>query len=357
MIERLQFPGSWRHPLMPGYGTFPYPFASAALDYRQTARDSQSHVEVALAIGYRHLDTAFSYQNQDLVGAAIRAQGIPRPEIFVTSKLHSGDNYYRAASMKIREAIQLLWGQNVLASDQYLDAFLLHYPGFGNPVEAWKALIEARQHGLVRQVGVSNFEIRHLEKLNAATGEYPALNQIELHPYLYVEQKQLLEFCRRQNIVVEGYSPLAEGQVLADPVLQSIAKSHGTSPARIALRWCMQHGVRPIVGTRNRQHLQMNAEPYTFTLTDEQMLRIDSLGNAKTMRVSLKWNWDPPNAPLGCSKLVSFLRLSRHRFLQGVRRAVKIMSPHSGKQAACSCQARPPMAAAKNDLMKVARQD
>ena len=301
MIDRLQFPLSWHNPVMPGYGTFPAPFASSALHYREAARCSQSYVEEALAIGYRHLDTAFSYQNQDLVGGAIKVRGIARQEVFVTSKLHPNNNNYRAASSKIREAIQLIWGKDASESDHYLDAFLLHYPGFRNPVSAWEALIDARKQGLVRHVGVSNFEIRHLEKLREATGELPAINQIEFHPYLYVEQKELLEFCRRQDIAVEGYSPLAEGQVLDDPVLRTIAENHETSPARIALKWCMQHGVRPIVGTRNRDHMQMNAEPYTFTLSDLQMLLIDSLGSAKTVRVSLKWDWNPKSAPLGGS--------------------------------------------------------
>lgn len=330
MIDRVQFPMSWHSPLMPGYGTFPAPFASTALDYHQAARCSQSHVEEALAIGYRHLDTAFTYQNQDLVGAAIKVRGIARQEVFVTSKLHPNNNDYRAATSKIREAIQLIWGKDASGSAHYLDAFLLHYPGLRNPVAAWKALIDARKQGLVRQVGVSNFEIRHLKKLREATGEYPAINQIELHPYLYVEQKELLEFCRRQDIAVEGYSPLAEGQVLDDPVLRTMAEDHGTSPARIVLRWCMQHGVRPIVGTRNRAHMQMNAEPYTFSLSDHQLLLIDSLGNTKTVRVSLKWDWNPKSAPLGCSNFDSTLRRFLLRILRGVKEVIKMVSPGPG---------------------------
>lgn len=330
MIDRLQFPMSWHSPMMPGYGTFPAPFASTVLNYRQAARCSQSYVEEALAIGYRHLDTAFSYQNQDLVGAAIKRQGIPRQEVFVTSKLHPNDNDYQTASSKIREAIRLIWGIDTPESDHYLDAFLLHYPGLRDPVAAWRALIDVRRQGLVRHIGVSNFEIRHLEKLRAATGEYPAINQIELHPYLYVEQKELLEFCRRQDIAVEGYSPLAEGQVLDDPVLRTIAENHETSPARIALKWSMQHGVRPIVGSRNRAHLQMNAEPYTFSLSDHQMLMIDSLGSTKTVRVSLKWNWDPQSAPLGCSEFNSSLRRFRHRILRGMKEVIKMVSPGPG---------------------------
>jgi diketogulonate reductase-like aldo/keto reductase len=318
---------SWHNPQMPGYGTFPAPFASTAFNYRQAARSSQSHVEEALAIGYRHLDTAFTYQNQDLVGAAVKARGIPRREIFVTSKLHPNNNDYHGASSKIQEAIRLIWGEDASESDRYLDAFLLHYPGLRKPIEAWKALIDARKQGLVRHTGVSNFEIRHLEKLREATGEYPAINQIELHPYIYVEQKELLEYCRRRDIAVEGYSPLAEGQVLADPGLQTIAVEHGTSPARIVLRWCMQHGVRPIVGTRNRAHMHRNAEPYTFSLTDNQMLLIDSIGNTKTVRVSLKWDWNPKSAPLGGSDLNSSLSRFLHRIRRGIKEVIKTISP------------------------------
>ena len=302
LINHVQFPNSWRNPILPGYGTFPAPFVSSNVNAEQVARGFQVHIERALSIGYRHIDTAYAYRNQDLVGAAIRAQGMPRQDVFVTSKLHPSNNSYREASLKIKQAIRLMWGEDAGRLGHYLDAFLIHYPGLGNPIEAWKALIAARKEGLVRHVGVSNFEIRHLEKLHERTGESAEINQIEFHPFIYVEQSELLDFCNTRCIAVEGYSPLAEGQALNDENLRAIANEHNTSPARIALRWSMQHGVRPIVGTRSPAHLRENAEPYNFTLSAEEMLRIDSLGRTKPVRVSLRWNWNPKSAPLGSSK-------------------------------------------------------
>jgi 2,5-diketo-D-gluconate reductase A len=298
MIERLQFPDSWNSPALPGYGTFPAPFVRT-LGYEQAARSAQEAVEQALACGYRHLDTAFAYRNQDLLGAAVRAQRLSRAEVFVTSKLHPYNNTHAEALVRIDEAIRLIWGEGAAGTKPYLDAFLIHYPGFGNPVEAWKALLEARTRGLLKHAGVSNFEIGHLQKLHESCGHYPELNQIELHPYIYLEQKELIGFCKAKGIAVEGYCPLAEGQVLDDPELRVIAAAHDTSAAKVALRWCMQHGVRPIVGSRNPSHIKANAEGGGLNLSPEEMNKIDRLSSSRTVRVSLKWHWNPRTAPLG----------------------------------------------------------
>ena len=303
--ERLQFPTSWQSPAMPGYGTFPAPFAGSTLTYVQTARSAQKHIEQALSAGYRHIDTAFTYRNQDLVGAAVRALGILRQDVFVTSKLHPNNNTYDDALLKVQEAIRLIWAEAPGRGDHYLDAFLIHYPGLRDPLAAWRGLLQARSQGWVKHAGVSNFEIGHLQKLREMSGQYPELNQIEFHPYLYPEQRVLLEFCKAKGIVVEGYSPLAEGEVLKDPDLGMIAQRHQTTCARVALKWCMQHGVRPIVGTRNFAHLKANAAPYDFALSRSEMAQLDSIGCRKTTRVSLKWGWDPQTAPLGASKLRS----------------------------------------------------
>jgi diketogulonate reductase-like aldo/keto reductase len=303
VIESLQFPASWRQPSGPGYGTFPFPFVVGALTYAAAARGAQQYVEQALCLGYRHIDTAFSYRNQDLLGAAVRAVGLPRQQVFVTSKLHPSDNSHDGALLKIQEAIRLIWNTPPLESGGYLDAFLLHYPGLRDPVAAWRALLEARAQGWIKHAGVSNFEVRYLEALRASSGQYPELNQIEFHPHLYAEQKDLLSFCRSNGIAVEAYSPLAEGAVLEDAEVRATAEAHRTSAARVALRWCMQHGARPIVGTRNPSHLKANAEPYAFTLNPDEMARLDSLSLKKITRVSLKWNWNPRTAPLGSSTL------------------------------------------------------
>jgi diketogulonate reductase-like aldo/keto reductase len=315
VIEKVVFPDSWNCPTVPGYGLFPGPFVSETLSYAQVARGFQCHIEQALAIGYRHIDTAFTYRNQDLIGVALKARGIARREVFVTSKLHPNNNAYRDARSKIEEALRLIWGDGFAESERYLDAFLLHYPGIGDPLEAWKALLETQERGLVRHLGVSNFEGRHLEKVFQKTGRWPEINQIELHPYLYHEQRELIQFCKDRGIALEGYCPLAQGKVVNDPRLRTIADRHGTTPARVALRWCMQHGVRPIVGTRDQSHMEANARPYTFTLSEEEMLRIDSLGAGSPTRLSLQWGWNSKTAPLGGSSLLYCVRVGARRVL------------------------------------------
>lgn len=307
MTDQLRFPQSWREPKIPGYGTFPHPFAGREVEYEQVARAARPGLEQALLVGYRHIDTAFTYRNQDLVGAAANELQIPRGELFITSKLHPNNNTYGGALEKIEQALRLIWGDNVAGA--YLDAFLIHYPGMRDPIGAWKGLLTARERGWIRHPGVSNFEIWHLEKLHQATEEYPQINQIELHPYIYCEQNELVDFCHSKGIAVEAYSPLAEQEVLDEPVLLSLARARGTTPARITLKWCMQHGARPIVGARNPEHIAENAEPYDFCLSEHEMQLIDVLGARKLIRVSLQWNWNPKTAPLGSSELASGIGL------------------------------------------------
>src|SRR5262249_31003691 len=202
------------------------------------------------------------------------------------------------ASWKIKEAIRLIFGK-ADPGGAYLDCFLIHFPGRGNPLGAWDALREARDEGLLKHIGVSNFEIRHLQELRNYCGEYPELNQIEFHPFIYSKQRNLLEFCRENRIAVEGYCPMAQGLVIRDPVVGRIAEAHREIPARIALQWAMQHGVLPIVGSRNADHIRANAARYAFSLTRDEMHELNQIGARHSERISLRWNWDPTTAPLG----------------------------------------------------------
>jgi diketogulonate reductase-like aldo/keto reductase len=280
------------------------------------ARETQKSVEEALACGYRHIDTAYTYHNQDLVGAAIRAAGVVRDEVFVTSKLHPDANSYSVAWWKIKEAIRLIFGKADPAG-AYLDCFLIHFPGRGNPLRAWDALREARDEGLLKHIGVSNFEIRHLLELRNHSGEYPELNQIEFHPFIYSKQRNLLEFCREKGIAVEGYCPMAQGLVVRNPTMCRIAEAHHETPGRIALQWAMRHGVRPIVGSRNADHIRANAVPYAFTLTPDETQALDQIGARHSERISLRWNWDPTTAPLGTADWGASIRLVLHRLSHG----------------------------------------
>jgi len=300
MISKcLEFPASWFKPTAPGFGTFPWPHVTQEQDYETVARAMQSTIEDALKIGYRHLDSAFTYRNQDLIGAAIKAVGVLREDVFLTSKLHPNNNNYQDARAKIKEAIQLIWSNADTLDERYLDAFLLHYPGKGQPIKAWRALQESRDNGIVRHIGVSNFEIMHIEALKKKSGDYPEINQIEFHPWNYPEQEELLRYCLEHSIAVEGYSPLAQGLALKDHVLLEIANVHKTTSARILLKWCMQHGVRPIVGSMNSEHLRSNAEYYDFELSECEMQELNAFGSKRPLHISQQWHWNPKKAPLG----------------------------------------------------------
>jgi diketogulonate reductase-like aldo/keto reductase len=191
-----------------------------------------------------------------------------------------------------------------LSSD--LDLFLIHYPGEGEATQAWQGLTMAKVQGLCHHVGVSNFEVKHLELLLAETDTYPEVNQIEFHPYLYSKSlMNLVHYCKSNGILVEGYCPLAWGRkipaplpnILENATVKSVAKKHSASASQVILKWCMQHGVRPIFGGLDPNHIAINAGPFDSHLSPEDMEQIDALGEAQ-IRLSLYWGWDPPSATM-----------------------------------------------------------
>lgn len=313
-------------PSVPGYGTFPWPFEKPGSGDEGGQCSSLEAIGLAIDAGCRHLDTAFAYGNQDEVGAAMLRSGLPRRAFFVTSKLHVNNNSYQEARQKIVEAVRVIHGEGFAADDRYLDAFLIHYPGAGDLVGTWRSLLEARDKGSVKHIGVSNFEVWHLKKIKEINGEYPEINQIEFHPWIVEEQVDTLRFCRDAGIAVEGYSPLAQGLRSSD-VLDRIAARHETSPARILLKWGMQHRVLPIIGSRNRAHLQSNFEAFEFHLSKDEMSEIDALGKQRPLRVAEQWNWNSKTASFGkarslqdrYSELIRKSKLKATRVLQGIR--------------------------------------
>ena len=294
-----EFPRSWNHPTMPGYGLYPFPYIGPNVDYLAAARSSLDSIMAALEIGYRHLDTAFGYKNQDLLGLAIKKSKIPRSELFITSKLNINNNSFTESETKIKEAVEVIFGEHEDLSKHFLDSFLIHYPGAGDPLGAWRGMQIARDKGYVRHIGVSNFEIWHLNIIRKNCGSFPEVNQIEFHPWIYDKQAKLIEFCRANGIAVEGYSPLAQGKFLDVPLLKEIASAHDTTASRIVLKWCMQHGVKPIFGSRNNAHMKSNAELYNFQLSDNEVRQINNLSRENTFRVSEQWKWNPQTAPFG----------------------------------------------------------
>lgn len=230
-------------------------------------------VEEALKTGYISIDTAQGYRNERGVGEAIRRSGIARDQLFVTSKLtnamHATDDARRAFDGTMDE-LGLPW----------LDLFLIHWPvpKQNKYLDAWKVLIELRKSGRVRSIGVSNFNVDHLERIIGETGVVPAVNQVELHPTF--QQRGLREFHQRHNIRIESWSPLGQGRELNNPVIEGIAKKHGRTPAQTIIRWHIEEGLIVIPKSVTPQRIHENFEVFGFTLDAEDMKKIAALDDA-----------------------------------------------------------------------------
>lgn len=221
----------------------------------------------ALEAGYRHVDTAALYRNEVGVGNAIRASGIVRDEIFVTSKVWNSDQGYES-TLRAFEASQKRLDLGPL------DLYLIHWPVAGKFQDTWRALERLYEEGRVRAIGVSNFQIHHLEELAATANVAPMVNQVELHPLLI--QESLRDYCRTHGIRIEAWSPLMQGH-LDHPVLGRIARAHGKTPAQVVLRWDLQHEIVTIPKSVHRERILENAEVFDFELTGQEMEAIDGL--------------------------------------------------------------------------------
>jgi 2,5-diketo-D-gluconate reductase A len=224
----------------------------------------------ALEVGYRHIDTAEMYGNEKEVGQAIRDSGIDRDEIFVTSKLNNGFHDPDDAMHAFQQSLDVL-------DIGHLDLFLIHWPlpAVGDFVDTWKAMERMYEGGEVRAIGVSNFKQHHLNRLFAETTVVPAVNQIEIHPYL--TQDDVRDFDREHGIATEAWSPIAQGKVLNDPVLVRIAERLGVSTAQVTLRWHIQRGDIVFPKSVTPERVQENFEIFDFELTDADMTDITAL--------------------------------------------------------------------------------
>lgn len=225
-------------------------------------------VKTALEVGYRAIDTAALYDNEEGVGQAIKESGIPREELFITTKVWNTDQGYD----KTLKAFDI--SMKKLGLD-YLDLYLIHWPGKDKYVDTWRALEKLYKDGRVRAIGVSNFKIHHLQTLMEQSEEKPVINQVELHPYL--SQKDLLSFCKKQQIVVEAWGPLGRGRLLNDPTLIEIGQKYGKTAAQVTLRWHLQNDVVVIPKSVTPSRIKENADIFDFELTAEDMERIDAL--------------------------------------------------------------------------------
>ena len=239
-------------------------------------------VEYALKVGYRHIDTARIYGNEADVGKGIRDSGIKREDIFVTTKLWNGDQGYESALKACNDSLKKL-------GLKYLDLYLIHWPVQNTREESWRALVHLLKDGKCRSIGVSNYTIRHMTELSEQSDVVPAVNQVEFSPFLY--QKRLLDYCEKQKIQLEAYSPLTQGEKLNHPAVQGIAKKHGKTPAQVLIRWGIQHNLVTIPKSVREERIKENSEVFDYILTQDDMKTLDSLDE------NFRNSWDPTNMP------------------------------------------------------------
>ncbi|MBP1991570.1 aldo/keto reductase [Paenibacillus eucommiae] len=229
-------------------------------------------IKSAVKHGYRSIDTAAIYENETSVGQGIREalleSQIPREELFVTSKVWNADLGYESTLAAYETSLNKL-------GLEYLDLYLIHWPVKGKYKEAWRALETLYKEGRVKAIGVSNFQIHHLEDVMKDAEVRPMVNQVEYHPLL--SQKELLRFSKEQGIQLEAWSPLMQGQLLDHPVLKEIASKHGKSVAQVILRWDLQHGVVTIPKSTKEHRIIENASVFDFELTAADIAQIDGL--------------------------------------------------------------------------------
>ncbi len=231
-------------------------------------REAVLAIRWAVSGGYRLFDTASAYKNEEGVGKGIRECGIPRKELFLTTKIWNNAQRLGDVEGSFARSLERLM-------TNYVDLYLIHWPVPGCYLSTWKELEALYKKGAARAIGVSNFEIRHLEELSTISEIAPAVNQIEFHPYWY--QKNLLEYCQAKGIAVQAYAPLARGAYLDDDVICILATKYGKTPAQIGLRWIIQKGVAVIPKSVHEERILSNGEIFDFVLEEEDMDAIDRL--------------------------------------------------------------------------------
>jgi diketogulonate reductase-like aldo/keto reductase len=241
-------------------------------------RKSFSTVLYALQYGYRHVDTAALYHNEREVGDAIRESGIPREQIFITTKLWNQDQGYDSTMRAFDKSMKAL-------NLGYLDLYLIHWPVPGKRRDSWKAMQKIYQEGRCRSIGVSNYLIRHLSELLSETAVVPVVNQVEFSPFLY--QKELLDYCRSKGIVIEAYSPITKGKRLDDPNIVRIANQYHKTSAQILIRWALQQDLVVLVKSNRVERIEENGSVFDFEITPQDMTVLNSLNE------NYRTSWDP----------------------------------------------------------------
>lgn len=234
----------------------------------EEGEEVENAVKNALKHGYRSIDTAAFYQNEAGVGKAIKESGIPREEIFVTTKVWNDMQGYENTLASFEESRKKL-------DLEYIDLFLIHWPVKGKFKDTWRALEKLYHEGKVRAIGVCNFKVHHLKDLLSSCEVKPVINQVEYHPRL--TQKDVLQFCKENDIQLEAWAPLMRGKILDHPVITELAEKYGKTPAQIVLRWDLEHEVVTIPKSVKEHRIVENADVFDFSLTAEEVDNIDSL--------------------------------------------------------------------------------
>ena len=240
--------------------------------------ETENAVRAALELGYRHIDTAQAYGNEESVGRALRDSGVPREDVFVTTKFYPAREDAEAEAQRSLER---------LGVDQ-VDLYIVHWPA-GGPTWAWSGMERARERGYARSIGVSNFSVQELDELLAVAEIPPVLNQVQFSALRF--RRKLLAACEERNVTLEAYSPLGTGRHLSDERVRQIAERVGRTPAQVLLRWCVQRDLVVIPKSTHRDRIEENAQIFDFTLSDEDMAALDALDETGGTERALERPW------------------------------------------------------------------
>ncbi|MGH3143100.1 MAG: aldo/keto reductase [Gaiellales bacterium] len=235
-------------------------------------------VRWALELGYRHIDTAQAYGNEESVGQGLRESGVPREQVFITTKFNPS---WRDPVAEVERSLERLGVERV-------DLYIVHWPG-GGPTWAWPGMERAQELGYARSIGVSNFDVAELQRLLATANIAPVVNQVQFSPYEY--RKRLLDACRRDGIVLEAYSPLGHGRHLGSETATRIAQRLGRTPAQVLLRWCIEREIPLIAKSAHRDRIAENAQIFDFTLSNADMAELDALDRTGGTQRALERKW------------------------------------------------------------------
>lgn len=240
--------------------------------------EAENAVRWALELGYRHVDTAQAYGNEESVGRALRDSGVPREEVFITTKFYPAQEDPEAEAQRSLERLGV----------EQLDLYIIHWPQ-GGPTWAWPGMERAHERGYARSIGVSNFSVAELDELLSVAETRPVVNQVQFNPFAY--RRGLLEACEERDVALEAYSPLGTGRHLSDGRVRQIAERVGRTPAQVLLRWCVQRDLVVIPKSTHRERIEANAQIFDFALSDEDMAALDALDETGGAERALERKW------------------------------------------------------------------